>query len=130
MVVKHIQRRLQEKSEKHSMDLQKLGKLVTDEPLSPNVFLMEGTPQFLGMNTILEDVHTEQVDFVFYFDRLAALMIEKYDLTLPHQYSIGGFSEPLTISPAGYLHIRLLDVYVLTLGILGHLIQHLLYLLQ
>ena len=83
MVVKHIQRRLQEKSEKHSQDLQKLGKLATDEPLSPNVHLMHKTPQFLGMNTTLQNVHTEQVDFVFYFDRLATLLVEKCDLPCP-----------------------------------------------
>jgi uridine kinase len=77
MVVRHIQRRLQEKSEKHRQDLQKLGKLVMDEPLSPNVHLMDKTPQSLGMNTTLQNVDTEQVDFVFYFDRLATLLIEK-----------------------------------------------------
>lgn len=82
MVVKHIQRRLQEKSDKHSMDLQKLGKLVPDDPLSPNVLLMEETPQFLGMYTTLQNDTTQQSDFVFNFDRLAALMIEKYDLAL------------------------------------------------
>lgn len=64
------------------MDLQKLGKLVPDDPLSPNVLLMEETPQFLGMYTTLQNDTTQQSDFVFNFDRLAALMIEKYDLAL------------------------------------------------
>lgn len=77
MVVKHIQQRLQEKSEKHSAELAKLQAIASGEELSANVLVMEPTPQFLGMNTILQDPATEQVDFVFYFDRLAALLIEK-----------------------------------------------------
>lgn len=77
MVVKHIQRRLQEKSEKHNADLETLRKLASEEKLSSNVILMEPTPQFVGMNTILQDPSTEQVDFVFYFDRLASLLIER-----------------------------------------------------
>jgi uridine kinase len=78
MVVKHIQRKLQEKSDKHSAELQKLEMLASEEQLSPNVFVMPQTPQFLSMNTILQNPATEQVDFVFYFDRLACLLIEKY----------------------------------------------------
>lgn len=77
MVVKHIQRRLQEKSDKHSADLHKLGMLAADEKFSSNVQIMDSTPQFVGINTILQDPSTEQVDFVFYFDRLASLLIEK-----------------------------------------------------
>jgi len=78
MVVKHIQRRLQEKSEKHSADLERLGMLASaNEEFSSNVHVMEPTPQFVGINTILQDPKTEQVDFVFYFDRLASLLIQK-----------------------------------------------------
>jgi uridine kinase len=77
MVVKHIQRKLQEKSEKHSAELQKLEMIASEEQLSANVFLMPQTPQFVSMNTILQNPATEQVDFVFYFDRLACLLIEK-----------------------------------------------------
>lgn len=77
MVVKHIQRRLQEKSEKHNADLAKLRMLASEDELSSNVIVMKPTPQFVGMNTILQDPSTEQVDFVFYFDRLASLLIER-----------------------------------------------------
>lgn len=77
MVVKHIQRCLQEKSEKHNADLMKLSILASSEKFSSNVKMMAPTPQFIGMNTILQDPSTEQVDFVFYFDRLASLLIEK-----------------------------------------------------
>lgn len=77
MVVEHIRRRLDEKSEKHSADLEKLRKLAAEEELSPNVIIVEQTPQLKGMHTILQDPSTEQVDFVFYFDRLASLLIER-----------------------------------------------------
>ncbi|KAL2866432.1 pre-rRNA-processing protein ESF1 [Aspergillus lucknowensis] len=77
MVVQHIQRKLQEKSEKHSATLQELRAIALEKKLSPNVVIMPQTPQFVGMHTILQDPDTEQVDFVFYFDRLAALLIEK-----------------------------------------------------
>ncbi|KAL1991186.1 hypothetical protein VTN49DRAFT_5690 [Thermomyces lanuginosus] len=77
MVVKHIRHRLQEKSEKHAADLANLRALASEEQLSDNVIVMEPTPQFVGMNTILQNPETEQVDFVFYFDRLASLLIER-----------------------------------------------------
>lgn len=77
MVVKHVQRLLQEKSRKHQDDLKRLGEQVEDEPLSPNVLIMEQTKQILGMSTIIQDSMTETVDFIFYFDRLSALLVER-----------------------------------------------------
>jgi uridine kinase len=77
MVVKHIQRTLEEKSDKHKSDLATLRMLASDEELSSNVLVVEPTPQIVGMHTTLQDPSTEQVDFVFYFDRLASLLIEK-----------------------------------------------------
>jgi uridine kinase len=77
MVVEHIRRRLQEKSEKHTADLKKLQALAAEKELSPNIIIVKETPQLLGMHTILQDPSTEQVDFVFYFDRLASLLIER-----------------------------------------------------
>lgn len=77
MVVKHVQRLLQEKSRKHQDDLKRLGEQVEDEPLSPNVLVMEQTKQILGMSTIIQNSMTETVDFIFYFDRLSALLVER-----------------------------------------------------
>ncbi|MCJ1345095.1 Uridine kinase [Peltigera leucophlebia] len=77
MVVKHVQRLLQEKSRKHQDDLKRLGEQVEDEPLSPNVLVMEQTKQILGMNTIIQNPMTETVDFIFYFDRLSTLLVER-----------------------------------------------------
>lgn len=77
MVVKHIQRVLAEKSRKHQKELQSLGKQVKDEPLSANVLLLKETRQIIGMNTIIENPRTMEVDFIFYFDRLATLLVER-----------------------------------------------------
>ncbi|MCJ1385328.1 Uridine kinase [Xylographa soralifera] len=77
MVVKHIQRVLAEKSRKHQKELQSLGRQVEDEPLSSNVLLLKETRQIVGMNTIIENPRTREVDFIFYFDRLATLLVER-----------------------------------------------------
>lgn len=77
MVVKHIQQLLKEKSKKHTAELKRLGREVEDEPLAPHVLLLKKTPQFLGMSTIIQDPDTSQEDFIFYFDRIATLMVER-----------------------------------------------------
>ena len=77
MVVKHVQQLLQEKSRKHQDDLKRLEEQVEDEPLSPNVLVMEQTKQILGMSTIIQDPMTETVEFIFYFARLSALLVER-----------------------------------------------------
>ena len=77
MVVRHVQRILEEKSEKHQDALQELGKQVEDEPLSKNVLLLKQTKQIVGMSTIIQNPITDDVDFIFYFDRLSALLIER-----------------------------------------------------
>lgn len=77
MVVKHIQRLLREKSEKHQDDLKELEQRVEDEPLSPNIVPLEQTQQVVGMTTLIEDPMTNEIDFVFYFNRLATLLVER-----------------------------------------------------
>ena len=77
MIIKDIQRTLLEKSKRHQDDLARLGKQVQDEPLSGNVLLLSQTPQIRAMDTILRNPDTTDVDFIFYFDRLAALLIER-----------------------------------------------------
>ena len=79
MVVDNVQRMLKEKSKKHQEDLQRLGQQVEDEPLSDNVLLLKQTNQVVGVSTILQDPMTEEVDFIFYFDRLTCLLVERYE---------------------------------------------------
>ncbi|KAI4182500.1 MAG: hypothetical protein L6R41_005945 [Letrouitia leprolyta] len=77
MVVKHIQLLLIKKSRKHQEDLKRLGQQVEDEPLSPNVLLLKQTKQIIAMTTILQNPVTDDVDFIFYFDRLTTLLVER-----------------------------------------------------
>ncbi|KAI9845295.1 MAG: Uridine kinase [Thelocarpon superellum] len=77
IIVKHIQRLLTDKSHKHRAELKKLGMEVEDEPLSDHALPLTQTPQIRGMSTIIQDCETDREDFIFYFDRLAALLIEK-----------------------------------------------------
>ncbi|KAL6719131.1 Uridine kinase [Lecanora helva] len=77
MVVEHVKRTLKEKSRKHQEHLQRLGEQVEDEPLSDNVVLLQQTKQVIGMSTIIQNPATQEVDFIFYFDRLASLLVER-----------------------------------------------------
>ncbi|KAL8862145.1 MAG: hypothetical protein Q9178_001601 [Gyalolechia marmorata] len=77
MVVKHIQLLLVKKSRNHQEDLKRLGQQVEDEPLSPNVLLLKQSKQITGISTILQNPATDDVDFIFYFDRLTALLVER-----------------------------------------------------
>ena len=77
MVSNQIKRMLKEKSIKHNIELERLGRQVKDEPLSRNVALLDQTPQINGIRTILRDPATEHVEFNYYLDRFAALLVEK-----------------------------------------------------
>ena len=76
-MVLHVKRKLKEKSRKHQEELERLGKQVEDEPLSDNVLLLEQTREIVGMNTVIQNPVTTEVDFIFYFDRLSSLLIER-----------------------------------------------------
>ena len=60
MVVKHIQRKLDEKSEKHGEDLRKLGLIASELQLSSNVIMLP-RPTIVGINTILQNPETSRV---------------------------------------------------------------------
>jgi uridine kinase len=77
MVVRHIEQILREKSRKHLAELKRLGNEVMDEPLSENVLLLASTPQMMAMKTIIQNQDTDREDFIFYFDRLATLLVER-----------------------------------------------------
>lgn len=77
MVVQHIQRILKEKSRRHQDDLKRLEEATEDEPLSDRVLPLPETTQILGMNTIIQNPLTDDVNFVFYFDRLTCLLVER-----------------------------------------------------
>ena len=78
MIVKDIKEKLRVKSQRHQADLARLDNQARHEPLSPNVHVLEQTPQVRGIETVLRDPATDDVDFIFYFDRLATLLIERF----------------------------------------------------
>lgn len=78
MIVNQTRRMLKEKSIKHKAELERLGQDVEKFDLSSdNIILLEHTPQIRAITTILRSSTTEDEDFIFYFNRLTALMIEK-----------------------------------------------------
>ncbi|CAD0098969.1 unnamed protein product [Aureobasidium mustum] len=77
MVADRIHKTLHIKSEEHRAELKRLGKEAKDLPLSPNVAILDGPSQITGINTLLSSNETSREDFVFYFDRLAALLVER-----------------------------------------------------
>lgn len=76
MVSGQIQKTLQHKSAQHQLELRRLGQIAEDLPLSPNAVIIEQTRQVKGIHTLLLDPATSREDYVFYFDRLVALLIE------------------------------------------------------
>lgn len=76
MVSGQIQKTLTHKSIQHQMELRRLGKIAEDNPLSSNAMILKQTNQVRGIHTLLVDPATNREDYIFYFDRLTALMIE------------------------------------------------------
>jgi uridine kinase len=77
MVIQYIERKLIEKSTAHRAELRKLGQSSEDDPLSNKVLILKQTSQLKGMNTIIQDIDTSAEDFIFYFDRMATLLVEQ-----------------------------------------------------
>lgn len=78
MMVQFIERKLFEKSRHHREALSKLESECKESPLSRRVVVLDDTPQLKFMHTILQDIDTDAEDFIFYFDRLASLIIEQW----------------------------------------------------
>lgn len=76
-MVQFIERKLFEKSRHHREALSKLEADCKETPLSSRVIVLNDSPQLKFMHTILQDIDTSAEDFIFYFDRLASLMIEQ-----------------------------------------------------
>nr|POE71890.1 isoform 4 of uridine-cytidine kinase-like 1 [Quercus suber] len=77
MVSDRIHKTLHEKSQLHRAELRRLGKVAEDALLSSNVEIMPHTNQVRGINTLIMDPNLDREDFIFYFDRLAVMLIEK-----------------------------------------------------
>jgi len=77
MVTQSIERKLLEKSTHHRAALKTLAASSGSNELSKKVLVLPAKRQVMGMNTILHDIDTQSEDFIFYFDRLASLLIEQ-----------------------------------------------------
>ncbi|KAK2479905.1 hypothetical protein H9L39_09279 [Fusarium oxysporum f. sp. albedinis] len=77
MMVQFVEKKLFEKSRHHREALSRLEAASKDSPLSERVVVLDDTRQLKFMNTILQDIDTDPEDFIFYFDRLASLIIEQ-----------------------------------------------------
>lgn len=76
MIVNQVRRMLKDKSIRHNAELEKLGQAVQDSALPDNFMLLEHKPQIRGIGTILRNTMTSAEDFIFYFNRLAAILVE------------------------------------------------------
>ncbi|KAF2873313.1 uridine-cytidine kinase 2 [Massariosphaeria phaeospora] len=76
MVSDQIRKTLAHKSMEHQQELKRLGKIAEDAPLSPNALILEQSNQVKGIHTLLMDPATSREDYIFYFDRLAALLVQ------------------------------------------------------
>lgn len=77
MVVQFIEQKLLEKSKHHRQALLQLELQAQSQPLSKKVAVLGQSPQLRAMTTIVRDIDTTSEDFIFYFDRLATLIIEQ-----------------------------------------------------
>jgi uridine kinase len=76
MVSNQVRQTLESKSVQHQTELRRLGKIAEDSPLSENAIVLKQTNQVRGMHTLLLNPSTSREDFVFYFDRMVALLVE------------------------------------------------------
>ncbi|KAF2423568.1 uridine-cytidine kinase-like protein-like 1 [Tothia fuscella] len=88
MVSESIQKTLETKSKMHQRELKRLGKEAENCSLSANVIVLEQKAQIVGINSLLLTPTTSRENFIFYFDRLVALLIERATACadyIPHQ---------------------------------------------
>lgn len=77
MMIKHIQKQLTLKSNLHLERLKSLGRSVTFAVSSlANLTILPTNNHTAGIHSILFDVNTDRSDFIFYFDRIAHLLME------------------------------------------------------
>lgn len=99
MVADRIHKTLDAKSKMHQIELKRLGKVAEDLPLSKNVIVLPEKNQVRGINNIMFDQELDREEFVFFFDRLATMLVERYVAeTLCMRYSLTCYSAADVIS--------------------------------
>lgn len=100
MVSSQIQNTLRHKSGLHQQELLRLGRIAEDSPLSSNALVLKQTNQVKGIHTLIMDPKTNREDYIFYFDRIVSLLIEKAVDFLP-------FQPEQVQTPPGHLYMGL-----------------------
>ena len=77
MVSDRIQKSLLQKSEAHQQRLLQLGRAAQGNPLMEYATILEQKPQIVAIHTLLQNPALSREDFIFYFDRVASLLIER-----------------------------------------------------
>jgi uridine kinase len=107
MVSDQVRKTLADKSALHQVELKRLGRIAEDSPLSSNAIVLKQTNQVKGMHTLLLDPETSREDFVFYFDRMVALLVETAcdflpfeptEVTTPQQNTYMGLKKKADVS--------------------------------
>jgi uridine kinase len=107
MVSNQVRQTLESKSIQHQTELRRLGKIAEDSPLSENAIVLKQTNQVKGMHTLLLNPTTSREDFVFYFDRMVALLVETaadflpfapHEVTTPQDYKYRGLRKVAEVS--------------------------------
>ncbi|XP_014560141.1 hypothetical protein COCVIDRAFT_23569 [Bipolaris victoriae FI3] len=107
MVSNQVRQTLHSKSVQHQSELRRLGKIAEDSPLSENAIVLKQTNQVRGMHTLLLNPETSREDFVFYFDRMVALLVEtavdflpfvSYEVTTPQNTTYQGLRKNAEVS--------------------------------
>ncbi|EUC50618.1 hypothetical protein COCMIDRAFT_32135 [Bipolaris oryzae ATCC 44560] len=107
MVSNQLRQTLHSKSVQHQSELRRLGKIAEDSPLSENAIVLKQTNQVRGMHTLLLNPDTSREDFVFYFDRMVALLVEtavdflpfvSYEVTTPQNTTYQGLKKNAEVS--------------------------------
>lgn len=108
LMIKHIQKQLTLKSKLHLERLKSLGHGVSfDVSQLANLKILPANNHTAGIHSILFDVNTDRTDFIFYFDRIAHLLVESALDTLdnyqpkqvncPNGYSFNGVAQSLEL---------------------------------
>lgn len=77
LLIQHIKKQLVSKSQLHIQRLEALGHNFTFSALKcKNLHILPSTPQTRGIHSMILSASTSRTDFIFYFDRIANLLIE------------------------------------------------------
>jgi uridine kinase len=96
MLASHIQRQLALQSTQHIKDFLALAGEKENSGLPSTLIVLDQTPQVRGIQTILSNHLTSTHDFIFYFDRVASMLVNRAldELTC--------YTECIAYTPQGY----------------------------